>query len=114
MRQRAALLRAYLFSGKLMLLDEPFSALDVITKSAMQKWFLEIMSNHNTSALFITHDVDEAILLSDKIYIMSDVPGRISKKFSKENISKKKLLDNYGNMVHNQLNAVKERKIPTT
>ena len=78
MRQRAALLRAYLFSGKLMLLDEPFSALDVMTKAAIQRWFVEIMLSHHTTALFITHDVDEAILLSDRIYIMSGIPGRIS------------------------------------
>jgi len=78
MRQRASLLRAYLFSWKLMLLDEPFSALDVMTKSSMQKWFMQVMSNHSMTALFITHDVDEAILLSDRIYIMSGVPGRIS------------------------------------
>jgi len=78
MRQRAALLRAYLFSGRLMLLDEPFSALDVITKASMQSWFVEIMRNHNTTALFITHDVDEALLLSDRIYIMKGVPGKIA------------------------------------
>jgi len=78
MRQRAALLRSYLFSGELMLLDEPFSALDVMTKSAMQRWFVKIITNHNTTALFITHDIDEAILLSDRIYIMSGVPGRIA------------------------------------
>jgi len=89
MRQRAALLRAYLFSGELMLLDEPFSALDVITKQTMQKWFLEIMAKHNTTALFITHDVDEAILLSDRIYIMSGVPGRISAEIKLHRENKK-------------------------
>ena len=78
MRQRAALLRSYLFSDQLMLLDEPFSALDVMTRAAIRKWFVEIMIRHQTTALFITHDVDEAILLSDRIYIMSGVPGRIS------------------------------------
>lgn len=77
MRQRAALLRSYLFSGELMLLDEPFSALDVMTKASIQRWFAEIVSSHRTTALFITHDVDEAILLSDRIYIMAGVPGRI-------------------------------------
>jgi len=81
MRQRAALLRAYLFSGKLLLLDEPFSALDAITRTSMQRWFVEIMQNHNTTALFITHDVDEALLLSDRVYIMSGAPGRIAHEF---------------------------------
>ena len=78
MRQRAALLRSYLFSGELMLLDEPFSALDVITKATIQKWFVEIIAHHNMTALFITHDVDEALLLSDRIYIMAGPPGTIS------------------------------------
>ena len=78
MRQRAALLRACLFSDQLMLLDEPFSALDVTTKAAIQMWFIAVMKNRQTTALFITHDVDEAILLSDRIYILSGAPGRIS------------------------------------
>jgi len=82
MRQRAALLRAYLFSEQVMLLDEPFSALDVITKTAMQQWFIEIRSNHGTTALFITHDVDEALLLSDRIYIMAGTPGKITYEFA--------------------------------
>jgi len=78
MKQRAALLRAYLYSGELMLLDEPFSALDAVTKAAIQQWFKKIMSDHKTTALFITHDMDEAMLLSDRIYIMSGAPGRIA------------------------------------
>ena len=80
MRQRAALLRSYLFSDQVMLLDEPFSALDVFTKAAIQRWFVEIMTKHETTALFITHDVDEAILLSDRIYIMSGIPGKIQRE----------------------------------
>jgi ABC-type nitrate/sulfonate/bicarbonate transport system ATPase subunit len=78
MRQRAAFLRAYLFSGELMLLDEPTSALDAVTKASIQQWFLKMISDHKTTALFITHDVNEAILLSDRIYLMSGTPGRIS------------------------------------
>jgi len=77
MRQRAALLRTYLFSNKVALLDEPFSALDTITKSSMHKWYLEIMEQIKLSTLFITHDIDESILLSDRIYILSGKPGRI-------------------------------------
>lgn len=77
MRQRAALLRSYLFSSRLMLLDEPFSALDVITKASMRQWFLQVMKNHGTTALFITHDIDEAISLSNRVYIMAGIPGRI-------------------------------------
>ncbi|MBE6956019.1 MAG: ABC transporter ATP-binding protein [Ruminococcaceae bacterium] len=78
MRQRAALLRTYLFSRKLVLLDEPFSALDALTKSAMHRWYLDVMERLPVSTLFITHDVDEAILLSDRICLLSGTPGRIT------------------------------------
>ena len=78
MRQRAALLRTYMFSRELALLDEPFSALDTLTKSAMHKWYLGVMEKIQLSTLFITHDIDEAILLSDRIYLLSGVPGRIN------------------------------------
>ncbi len=77
MRQRAALLRTYLFSQNVALLDEPFSALDTITKGAIHTWYLEVMERIRLSTLFITHDIDEAILLSDRIYILSGKPGRI-------------------------------------
>lgn len=77
MRQRAALLRTYMASDGVVLLDEPFSALDTITKSAMHRWYLEVMEHISLSTLFITHDIDEAILLSDRIYILSGSPGRI-------------------------------------
>lgn len=72
MRQRAALLRTYLSSNGVALLDEPFSALDTITKTKIHKWYLEIMQNINLSTVFITHDIDEAILLSDRIYILTN------------------------------------------
>lgn len=78
MRQRAALLRTYLSSQGIALLDEPFSALDTLTKSAMHKWYLSIMEEIDLSTIFITHDIDEAILLSDRIYIMSGKPGKIT------------------------------------
>ena len=82
MRQRAALLRTYLSSdyqsgGGVALLDEPFSALDTITKSAIHSWYLDVMSRIDLSTLFITHDIDEAILLSDRIYILNGKPGEI-------------------------------------
>ena len=77
MRQRAALLRTYMFSDKLALLDEPFSALDTLTKGAMHKWYLDVMEQIHLSTIFITHDIDEAVLLSDRIYILGGKPGRI-------------------------------------
>lgn len=78
MRQRAALLRTYLGGRGVALLDEPFSALDTITKSAIHQWYLDIMQKIKLSTLFITHDIDEAILLSDRIYILSGKPGIIT------------------------------------
>jgi len=80
MRQRAALLRTYLFSDKLALLDEPFSALDALTKSAMHKWYLNVMEQIHLSTIFITHDIDEAILLSDRIYLLTGKPGKITEE----------------------------------
>lgn len=77
MRQRAALLRTYMFSQDVALLDEPFSALDTLTKSAIHRWYLDVMDQIKLSTFFITHDIDEAILLSDRIYLLSGQPGRI-------------------------------------
>ena len=78
MRQRAALLRTYMFSQDVALLDEPFSALDTLTKSSIHKWYLDVMEKIHLSTLFITHDIDEAILLSDRIYLLSGSPGEIT------------------------------------
>lgn len=80
MKQRAALLRTYLFSEQIALLDEPFSALDMLTKTAMHQWYLKVMEEIRLSTLFITHDIDEAILLSDRIYLLTGKPGSITKE----------------------------------
>lgn len=78
MRQRAALLRTYMFSAEVALLDEPFSALDTLTKSEMHRWYLDVMDKIKLSTIFITHDIDEAILLSDRIYLLGGKPGTIT------------------------------------
>ena len=78
MRQRAALLRTYLFSQDVALLDEPFSALDTLTKRSIHQWYLNVMEKIQLTTLFITHDIDEAILLSDRIYLLSGSPGKIT------------------------------------
>lgn len=78
MRQRAALLRTYMFSHNVALLDEPFSALDTLTKTAMHRWYLDVMERIKLSTVFITHDIDEAILLSDRIYLLTGTPSTIS------------------------------------
>lgn len=80
MKQRAALLRTYLFSEQVALLDEPFSALDMITKRAVHKWYQGVMEEIQLSTIFITHDIDEAILLSDRIYLLTGKPGVITKE----------------------------------
>lgn len=80
MKQRAALLRTYLFSEKVALLDEPFSALDMLTKGTVHEWYLDVMEKIKLSTLFITHDIDEAILLSDRIYLLTGKPGAITKE----------------------------------
>lgn len=64
-----------MFSKDVALLDEPFSALDTLTKSEMHKWYLDVMDEIRLSTLFITHDIDEAILLSDRIYLLVEQPG---------------------------------------
>ncbi|MFR3728979.1 ABC transporter ATP-binding protein [Lacrimispora sp.] len=80
MRQRAALLRTYLFSRPIALLDEPFSAIDMLTRHTMHEWYLKVMEEIRLSTLFITHDIDEAVLLSDRICILTGTPGNITKE----------------------------------
>jgi ABC-type nitrate/sulfonate/bicarbonate transport system ATPase subunit len=77
MRQRAALLRTFLAGRDVMLLDEPFGALDALTRQKMQSWLLEIWEADAKTIIFVTHDVEEAVFLSDRVYVMSGRPGRI-------------------------------------
>jgi ABC-type nitrate/sulfonate/bicarbonate transport system ATPase subunit len=77
MRQRVALMRTFLFERDLMLLDEPFGALDALTRIMMQRWLLDVWQRHRRTVLFITHDVDEAIFLGDRVLVMSARPGAI-------------------------------------
>ncbi len=77
MRQRAALLRTFLAGRDALLLDEPFGALDALTRAEMQRWLLEVWDADRQTILLVTHDVDEAVLLSDRVYVMSPRPGRV-------------------------------------
>ncbi len=77
MRQRVALLRTVLFNRSFLLLDEPFGALDALTRLACQMWLLDLWQEVHSSVLFITHDVREAMLLSDRIYVLSARPARV-------------------------------------
>lgn len=77
MRQRVALIRTYMFKRKIFLLDEAFSALDAITKKELHKWYLDLKKEFNLTTLLITHDIEEAVFLSDRIYILRNKPGEI-------------------------------------
>lgn len=78
MRQRAAFLRTALCHAEILLLDEPFGALDVITRGEMQDWLLRMRKQLNKTVLLVTHDMDEAIYLSDRILILNPAPAGIS------------------------------------
>ena len=82
MRQRVALMRTFLFERDLLLLDEPFGALDALTRTRMQHWLLDIWARHRRTVLFITHDIDEAILLGDSVMVMTARPGTIKSETS--------------------------------
>lgn len=81
MRQRVALMRTLTFARDVMLLDEPFGALDSQTRMDMQHWLLTVWAEQKSTILFVTHDVDEAIFLADRVVVMSPQPGRIRRVF---------------------------------
>lgn len=78
MRQRIAFLRTAAFQRQWLLLDEAFSALDAFTRRQLHKWFLETKEKVGWSSLLITHDVDEALILGDRVYVISGQPGTIT------------------------------------
>ena len=99
-KQRVAIARAFILKPDLLLMDEPFSALDAITREEMQELFLKIWKENKVSTIFITHSVEEALCLGRKIVIMSPSPGRIvkvleNKVFGMENL---RLRDEYYSM----------------
>ena len=77
MRQRLALLRTFLAPRATLLLDEPFGALDAITRHRMQRWLQDVLRDEPRTVLLVTHDVEEAVSLADTVYVMSPRPGRI-------------------------------------
>ena len=79
MSQRVAIARALLRDPNVLLLDEPFGALDAFTRSHLQEVLLNIWEQKKTTMIFVTHDIDEAIYLSNRIIIMSAKPGKIHK-----------------------------------
>ena len=82
MRQRAAFLRTALCSADILLLDEPFGALDVITRNDMQDWLLKLRSELNRTMLLVTHDIEEALYLADRILILGGSPASICREIS--------------------------------
>ncbi|MBN1483439.1 MAG: ABC transporter ATP-binding protein [Chloroflexia bacterium] len=82
MRQRAALLRTFLGRREVLLLDEPFGALDALTRRQMQSWLLQVWHRFRQTILFVTHDVEEAIFLSDRVYVLSERPARVQLELS--------------------------------
>ena len=77
MRQRAALLRTWLTGRSTMLLDEPFGALDALTRKELQNWLLRVWQEFERTVMFITHDVEEAVYLADRVIVLSARPGKI-------------------------------------
>lgn len=82
MRQRAAFLRTWLAHQPILLLDEPFGALDALTRSALQQWLLDVWERRRRTVLLVTHDIEEAILLADRIYVLSERPARVTGVFA--------------------------------
>ena len=81
MRQRAALLRTILTGHDVLLLDEPFGALDALTRLEMQEWLLSVWKGFGKTIVFITHDVDEAVFLSDRAYVLTGRPGTVKLEY---------------------------------
>jgi ABC-type nitrate/sulfonate/bicarbonate transport system ATPase subunit len=77
MRQRAALMRTFLCKQEIVLLDEPFGALDALTRRTMRRWLLDVWSRFRQTLIFVTHDVEEAVFLSNRVYVFSPRPGRV-------------------------------------
>jgi len=94
MKQRTALLRTFLMGNDIVLLDEPFAALDYLTKRKLQYWFVDVFKKMNKTVIFITHDIEEAIILSNRVIVLSSLPAKILKEFKiSENIDKTDPLD---------------------
>ncbi|MCR8969107.1 ABC transporter ATP-binding protein [Facklamia sp. 7083-14-GEN3] len=84
MRQRVAFMRTAAFGRAYLLLDEAFSALDAITRRSLHEWFMAYRQQMNWSSLLITHDVDEALILANRIYVLRGQPGRLVRVFERE------------------------------
>lgn len=93
MKQKTALIRAIAYRPRIIAMDEPFSALDAITRIEMQQMLADLWFEYKPTILCVTHDIDEAIFLSDRIFVLSDRPGKIIKTFN-VGIDRPRTLDN--------------------
>ena len=82
MRQRAALMRTWLTGCSTLLLDEPFGALDALTRRELQSWLLNVWQEFGRTVLFITHDIEEAVYLADRVIVLSARPGEVKKELT--------------------------------
>jgi ABC-type nitrate/sulfonate/bicarbonate transport system ATPase subunit len=82
MRQRAALLRTWLTDCDTLLLDEPFGALDALTRKELQDWLLRVWDEYGRTVVFITHDVEEAVYLADRVIVLSARPGTVKRELA--------------------------------
>lgn len=88
LRQRVNIARAFIYPSKVIIMDEPFKSIDIINKEIIINNFKKILENEKRTVLFVTHDIDEAILLADKIYVFEGAPVKIKKVFEDEIITK--------------------------
>ena len=99
MKQRVGIARALANNPEILIMDEPFSSLDYFTRFNMQDFILRLKEKHNLTIVFVTHDIDEAIKLSDRIIILSERPTWVVEVLEKVEFDKEKILDliNYSN-----------------
>ena len=92
LRQRVNIARSFIYPSKIIIMDEPFKSIDVINKEIIMNNFKKILEKEKRTVLFVTHDIDEAILLSDKIYVLGNSPVEIKNIIENKNITKDKLI----------------------
>jgi ABC-type nitrate/sulfonate/bicarbonate transport system ATPase subunit len=95
MQQRVAIARALATDPKVLLMDEPFGALDALTRASAQRFLTEVWEQHRRTIAFVTHDIDEAIFLGDTIFVMSPHPGRL-REIVKVDLPRPRSLDDVG------------------
>ncbi len=91
LRQRVNIARAFIYPSKIIIMDEPFKSIDVINKEIIMNNFRKIIEKEKRTVLFVTHDIDEALLLSDKIYVLGKLPVEIKKVFDSKDTTKEEV-----------------------